>query len=291
MAVSQYEFTGKRPLRLKEMSTDGKADGVHKADKPAILAKTRENLAKIAQWQEKLYADGREGVVFVLQAMDAAGKDSTIKHAMASLNPQGVDVVSFKQPSQEELAHDYLWRAARALPPRGKIAIFNRSHYEDVLVVQVHELQNTYRIAKRCLHDGHFFEKRYEQIRNFEEYLYENSYRVVKIFLNVSKKEQKKRFLDRIEREDKHWKLSTADMKERALWAEYDAAYEDCINATATEHAPWYVLPADDKWYTRYLVSEILLDTLTEMKPEFPPLSATEMALVPSVKAELESGK
>ena len=174
MAVSQYEFTGKRPLRLKEMSTDGKADGVHKADKPAILAKTRENLAKIAQWQEKLYADGREGVVFVLQAMDAAGKDSTIKHAMASLNPQGVDVVSFKQPSQEELAHDYLWRAARALPPRGKIAIFNRSHYEDVLVVQVHELQNTYRIAKRCLHDGHFFEKRYEQIRNFEEYLYEN---------------------------------------------------------------------------------------------------------------------
>ena len=287
MAVSQYEFTGKRPLRLKEMSTDGKADGVHKADKPAILAKTRENLAKIAQWQEKLYADGREGVVFVLQAMDAAGKDSTIKHAMASLNPQGVDVVSFKQPSQEELAHDYLWRAARALPPRGKIAIFNRSHYEDVLVVQVHELQNTYRIAKRCLHDGHFFEKRYEQIRNCEEYLYENSYRVVKIFLNVSKKEQKKRFLERIDDEAKNWKFSAGDLKEREHWDEYQKLYEKAINATATPHSPWFVLPADRKWYTRYLVSEVVLQTLEACAPEYPELPEKDKANLAACKAAL----
>lgn len=272
MAVSQYEFTGKTPLRLKEMSTDGKADGVKKADKPAILAKTQENLEKIAQWQEKLYADGREGIVFVLQAMDAAGKDSTIKHAMASLNPQGVDVVSFKQPSKEELAHDYLWRAARALPERGKIAIFNRSHYEDVLVVQVHELQNTYRLAKRCLVDGDFFEKRYRQIRNFEEYLYDNSYRVVKMFLNVSKDEQKKRFLERIDDKAKNWKFSASDLKEREYWDEYQKLYERAINATATPHSPWYVLPADRKWYTRYLVSEVVLNTLEACKPEYPEL-------------------
>ena len=157
-------------------------------------------------------------------------------------------------------------------------------------MVRVHPLEKTYKLAPRCSGED-FFERRYRQLRHYEEYLYENGYRMVKLFLNVSQREQTKRFLDRIEREDKHWKLSAADMKERALWAEYDAAYEDCINATATPYAPWYVLPADDKWYTRYLVSEILLDALTDMAPEFPPLAPADSALIPSMKMELEKGE
>ena len=287
MSIKSYRFDGGKNLRLQEQPTGA---GEQKQQKAELKANTAENLRKAALLAEKLCAAGTEGLVIAIQARDAAGKDSLIKHVFSALNPQAMEVHAFKTPTSQELSHDYLWRIVQALPPRGKVGILNRSHYEDVLVVKVHHLEKTYRMAPRCLGDD-FFEKRYRQLRHFEEYLYENSYRVVKLFLNVSREEQKKRFLDRIEREDKHWKLSTADMKERALWAEYDAAYEDCINATATEHAPWYVLPADDKWYTRYLVSEILLDTLTEMKPEFPPLSATEMALVPSVKAELESGK
>lgn len=287
MSIKPYRFDGEKKLRLQEQPTGA---GEHKQQKAELKEKTAENLRKAALLAEKLYAAGAEGLVIAIQARDAAGKDSLVKHVFSALNPQAMEVHAFKAPTSQELSHDYLWRIVQALPPRGKVGILNRSHYEDVLVVKVHHLEKTYRMAPRCLGDD-FFEKRYRQLRHFEEYLYENSYRVVKLFLNVSREEQKKRFLDRIEREDKHWKLSTADMKERALWAEYDAAYEDCVNATATGHAPWYVLPADDKWYTRYLVSEILLETLTDMNPEFPPLSATELALVPSVKAELESGK
>ena len=232
----------------------------------------------------------QEGLIIAIQARDAAGKDSLVKHVFSALNPQALEVHAFKAPNSIELSHDYLWRIEQAIPPRGKIGVLNRSHYEDVLVVRVHHLEKTYKLAPRCIGED-FFERRYRQLRHYEEYLYENGYRMVKLFLNVSQKEQTKRFLDRIERDDKHWKLSAADMKERALWAEYDAAYEDCINATATPYAPWYVLPADDKWYTRYLVSEILLDTLTDMAPEFPPLAPADSALIPSMKMELEKGK
>ncbi|MBQ7305471.1 MAG: polyphosphate kinase 2 family protein, partial [Clostridia bacterium] len=205
----------------------------------------------------------------------------------SGLNPAALEVTSFKAPNSTELSHDYLWRIHQALPPRGKIGLFNRSHYEDVLAVRVHHLEKTYKLAKRCITDD-FFQRRFRQLRNWEEYLYENGLRMVKIFLNVSRDEQRRRFLDRLELEEKHWKLSTSDMKERALWAEYDAAYEDCINQTATPECPWYVLPADNKWYTRYLMSEILVDILEEMDPHFPPLDPAEEAKIPQIMVELE---
>ncbi len=284
MSVNQYRYNGKRRLSLKELPTDA-SDAPQ--SKSALVAKTQENLAEAALLQEKLYAAGQEGLVIALQARDAAGKDSLIKKVFSGLNPAALEVHSFKAPSSVELSHDYLWRINQALPPRGKIGLFNRSQYEDVLAVKVHHLEQGYRLAPRCLTDD-FFERRYRQLRHWEEYLYENGLRMVKVFLNVSKEEQRRRFLDRMELDNKHWKLSTADMKERALWDEYDSAYEDCINATATEESPWYVLPADNKWYTRYLMSEILLDTLKDMAPEFPPLDSDEAAKIPQVMEQLE---
>ena len=198
MKADKYRFDGSRACDLRALSCDGKDDA---PDKDEIIAKTAENLQKMAALQDAFYADGREGLIIVLQALDAAGKDGTVKHVMSGLNPQGVQVTSFKQPNSEELKHDFLWRVNKALPPRGTIAIFNRSYYEDVLVVQVHDLQKTYQMADRVLGESKkaFFKKRYRQIRNYEEYLFDNSYRIVKIFLNISKKEQKKRFLERID--------------------------------------------------------------------------------------------
>ncbi len=286
MKLSDYCFTGNKKLDLKKQPTDSKKD---KSTKEEILSLTVKNQLKMKELQQRLYADGREGVIFVLQAMDAAGKDSTIRHVMGPLNPQGVEVTSFKQPGAAELAHDYLWRAHSAVPYRGNIGIFNRSYYEDVLVVKVHNLQNRYKIAKRCLdkNSEEFFEKRYRQIKDFEEYLYENSYRVVKIFLHVSKDEQKKRFLDRIDDETKNWKFSSADLKERAYFDKYMEAYEEAIQQTATKNAPWYVLPADQKWYTRYLVSQIVVKTLSECNPQYPELANTELEALDSCKATL----
>lgn len=284
MSFKDYLFDGERELTLRRMNTSAKGDGV---DKKEVLRCTAKNLEKIAELQERLYAQGREGVIVVLQAMDAAGKDSTIKHVMSGIDPQGVDVYSFKQPSGEDLAHDYLWRAVKSLPTRGKMAIFNRSYYEDVLVVKVHSLQKNYKMAARCIDDPHFFEKRYRQIAHFEEYLYENSYRLVKIFLNVSQEEQKERFLERIDKPEKNWKFSESDLKEREHWEEYMDAYEDAINATATEHSPWYVFPADNKWYTRYLVSEAVLHVLEDIAPEFPDLPAQQKKDLAACKAAL----
>ncbi len=277
MKASKYCFDGKKKLNLDELSTDGKKDKVKKDD---ILKKTEANQEKIAALQERLYADGREGLILILQAIDAAGKDSTIKHVMSGVNPQGVDVISFKAPNSEELSHDFLWRVNKNLPQRGKIGIFNRSHYEDVLVVQVHKMNRNYHMAERVVgqKDDVFFKKRYAHIRNYEEYLYDNSYRVVKIFLNVSKEEQKQRFLDRIDTPEKNWKFDAGDLKERALWDEYHKVFEEVINETATKECPWYVLPADRKWYTRYLVSEILLKTLEDIDPQYPAVSDEEKA-------------
>jgi len=241
--------------------------------------------------QDKLYAENREGVVIMLQAMDAAGKDSTIKHVMSGINPQGVDVHSFKQPSAEELSHDYLWRATRALPARGKMALFNRSYYEDVLVVRVHELQKTYLMPKRCIEGNadDFFDRRFRQIRDFEEYLYENGYRLVKIFLNVGLDEQRKRFLERIDDETKNWKFSAGDLKERDLWPQYMAAYEDAINGTSTKHSPWFIIPADQKWYARYLVSEAVVDALEACDPHYPELPDADRAQLAACRATLTS--
>ncbi len=275
MKAQKYCFDGKKKLNLDKLSTNGKDDDVKKEE---ILKLTEENQLKISALQEKLYAEGREGLIIVLQAIDAAGKDSTIKHVMTGVNPQGVDVISFKAPNSEELAHDFLWRVNKHLPTRGKIGIFNRSYYEDVLVVQVHKMNRNYHMAKRVIEmdDDVFFDKRYKHIRNYEEYLYDNSYRIVKIFLNVSKEEQKERFMERIDLQEKNWKFDAGDLKERALWDEYHKVFEDVINATATKECPWYVLPADQKWYTRYLVSEILLKALEDIDPKYPELSKEE---------------
>ena len=284
MSAKEYLFDGSRKVCLKDMPTTA---GDRKKDKAELVEKTAKNIARAAELQEKLYAAGEEGLIIALQARDAAGKDSLIKKVFSGLNPAALEVHSFKAPNSTELSHDFLWRIHQALPPRGKIGLFNRSHYEDMLAVRVHHLEKTYKLAKRCLTED-FFDRRFRQLRSWENYLYENGLRMVKIFLNVSRDEQRRRFLDRLELDEKHWKLSTSDMKERALWAEYDAAYEDCINQTATPECPWYVLPADNKWYTRYLMSEILVDTLEKMDPQFPPLDPAEEAKIPQIMVQLE---
>ncbi len=290
MALKDFCFDGSSKLNLKKVPTDSKKE---KVDKEKILAKTEKNKLKMQELQDKLYSDGKEGIIIVLQAMDAAGKDGTIKHVMSGVNPQGVKVYSFKAPNSEELSHDYLWRINKCLPKRGNIAILNRSYYEDVLVVRVHDLYKNYAMAERITKQKKkdFFEKRYKQIRNYEEYLYENSYRVVKIFLNVSKDEQKKRFLERIDKPEKNWKFSSSDLSERELWDDYQKSYELMINETSTKESPWYVLPADDKWYSRYLVSEVILKALKEASPQYPELSEDEKARLAQCRKELEEEK
>ena len=284
MNAKDYRFDGKSKLVLKEMPTCAEPA----ARKKELTARMEENMAQCAVLQEKLFAAGIEGLIVAIQARDAAGKDSLIKKVFGKLNPAALEVHSFKSPTKEELSHDYLWRLNKRLPARGKIGIFNRSHYEDVLVTRVHQMEKGYAMPQRVTGDKDFYKKRYVQLKNWEQYLYENGYRMVKVFLNVSQEEQRRRFIDRMELPEKHWKLSIGDMKERALWKEYDAAYEDAINHTATQEAPWYVLPADDKWFTRYLMSEVLLETLTAMAPEYPPLEPAEAAKVPQAMAELE---
>ena len=284
MNIKEYRYDGSSKLNLKEAPTCAEPS----AKKKDCAARTEANLAQCAILQEKLCAAGLEGLIIAIQARDAAGKDSLIKKVFGKLNPAALEVHSFKAPSKEELSHDYLWRLNQRLPARGKIGVFNRSHYEDVLVARVHQLEKGYAMPARVTGDKDFYRKRYAQLRNWEQYLYENGYRMVKVLLNVSKEEQRRRFIDRMELPEKHWKLSINDMKERALWKEYDAAYEDAVNHTATEEAPWYVLPADDKWFTRLLMSEILLDVLTDMAPEYPPLDPAEAAKVPQALAELE---
>ena len=287
MLPEAYRIDGTRKIRLADMPTGA---GEHKAEKEVLIAATAENIALACELQEKLYAARQESLIVALQARDAAGKDSLIKKVFSGLNPAALEVHSFKAPTSIELSHDYLWRLNAALPPRGKIALFNRSQYEDVLAVRVHHLEKTYTIAPRCITDD-LFERRYAQLRHWEQYLYENGLRMVKVFLHVSKDVQRERFLDRMELDEKHWKLSTSDMKERALWSEYDAAYEDAINATATPECPWYILPADNKWYTRYLMSQILVDTLTDMDPAYPPLDPAEAARLPQVMEMLGRGE
>lgn len=282
--LEKYRYDGESKIDLSKVKTKPKKDEV---DKDEILAKTVENQLKIQELQDKLYADSKEGLIIIFQARDAAGKDSTIKHVMSGVNPQGVDVWSFKSPSQEDLSHDYLWRFAKAVPARGKIAIFNRSYYEDVLVVKVRSLYKNYSVPERSK-SAAIFEQRYDQIRNYETYLYQNGYRVLKLFLNVSAKEQKKRFLERINLPEKNWKFSESDVAERGLWNQYTEAYEACINNTASKESPWYVIPADQKWYTRYLVSEAILSVLEDIDPKYPTISAQKKEGLALYKKALE---
>ncbi len=274
--IDKYTFDGTRELKIDELPTNAKEDG---AEKDETKEKFKKNLKKMKKLQEKLYADGKEGLIVVFQAMDAGGKDSTIRKVMTVLNPQGMRVINFKAPSTMELAHDYLWRIHKNVPRKGGIAIFNRSHYEDVVAVQVRGIRESYEMAERIqeLDDETFFQQRYEQIRNFEDHLYKNSYRVIKFFLNLSKEEQKERLMDRIERQEKNWKFDAGDIGDRALFDRYIEKYEEAINETATKDSPWYVLPADQKWYTRYLVSEVMVKVMEDCNPKFPEVSQEDL--------------
>lgn len=284
MSIKDFCFDSERTFHIKGFDTSqvGKFEKKEEAE-----ALREEHVARIQDLQDRLSAEKKEGLIVVLQAMDAAGKDGAIKYVMSGVNPAGIDVYNFKKPSEEELEHDYLWRAMRLTPPKGKIAIFNRSYYEDVLVVKVHNLQESANLPDRCKTKD-IFEKRYEQINHYEKYLYENGYRIVKIFLNISKEEQKKQLLQRIDEASKNWKFSDYDMVERDYWNQYMQAFEDAVNATATKHAPWYVVPSDKKWFSRYLVAEIIIKALEEMDPQYPTVSEDRMAKLLEFKNKLE---
>jgi PPK2 family polyphosphate:nucleotide phosphotransferase len=245
-------------------------------DKPRAQAELAEGVAAIAALQDQLYAQDRWALLLIFQAMDAAGKDGAIKHVMSGLNPQGCQVASFKAPSAEELDHDYLWRCQRHLPERGRIGIFNRSYYEEALVVRVHpELLARQKIPP-ALVGPDVWEQRFQDMRAFERYLGRNGTRVRKFFLHVSRDEQKKRFLERIDQPEKNWKFSAADARERGHWKDYMAAYEDLIRRTATPEAPWYVVPADNKWFTRIVVAAAVIDTLAALDLAYPQVDAAQ---------------
>ncbi len=248
-------------------------------------------MQRLADLQEKLYAQDSWGVLLIFQAMDAAGKDGAIKHVMSGVNPQGTQVYSFKAPSAEELDHDYMWRCFKCLPERGRIGIFNRSYYEEVLVVRVHpELLAGQKLPASRLTKG-IWKDRFEDIRHFEEYLDRNGIVVRKFFLHVSSKEQKKRFLSRLEEPEKNWKLSIQDAREREHWDAYMEAYEDMIRSTATAHAPWYVVPADNKWFTRLAVAAAVIDTLEDLDLHFPEVDKAKRKELAAARAILEENK
>ncbi len=251
-----------------------------------VLQHSRQELAEM---QARLYADDRYALLIVFQAMDAAGKDGTIKHVMSGVNPQGCQVFSFKKPSAEELDHTFLWRYMKALPERGRIGIFNRSHYEDVLVVRVHpELLEAQKLPPGR-RGKKFWEARYEDINAFERHLVRNGTVVLKFFLHLSKKEQKKRFLERLTRPDKQWKFSAADLAERRHWDAYMKAYEQAISATSTEWAPWYIVPADNKWATRAIVADLIVQTLKKLDLRYPEPSPEQLAALAAARRELEN--
>lgn len=279
-----YLYNGKEKFHINKVSTNETKLCKTKKDAEKEIIK---NEVKLDELQQKLYAEKKEGLIIVFQAMDAAGKDGTIAHVLQCLSPHGVYEAAFKSPSSTELAHDYLWRITQKLPAKGEIAIFNRSHYEDVLIGKVKELYKTQPHANR-IKTKNIIKNRYQEICNFEEYLYNNNIRIVKIFLNVSKKEQAKRFLDRIEEPEKNWKFSSSDVEERKYWDAYQEAFEDAINATATKHCPWYVVPADNKWYMRYVVSEIILHVLKDMDPQYPEVTEERKEKFEALKIALE---
>ena len=287
----KYLYDGTKKFSIGKDKTD---DVSLCKDRSKAEEKLAENNKKIDALQQKLYAEKKEGVIFLFQAMDAAGKDGTIRAVLQCLSPHGVYEAAFKAPSSDELSHDFLWRVAKQIPAKGEIAIFNRSHYEDVLIGKVKELYKGQAHADR-IDEKKIIEKRYRDIKNFEECLWNNSIRVVKIFLNVSKDEQAERFLSRIEEPEKNWKFSESDWDERKYWEGYQKAFEDAINETSTKECPWYVVPADHKWYMRYVVSEIILSTLEDMDPKYPKVTEERLEefneLKKNILAELPEDK
>ena len=273
--LKDFDPTDTNGLKSKERAREALAGGVE----------------LLSHLQEKLYAQDRWALLLIFQAIDAAGKDGAIKHVMSGVNPQGCEVFSFKSPSAEELDHEYLWRTHSRVPSRGKIGIFNRSYYEEVLVVRVHpEFLQTQKIPEKLVTKD-IWNERYEDINAFERYLTRNGVVIRKFFLHVSKKEQKQRFLERLEDSKKNWKFSMADVKERGFWKDYQAAYEEMIRHTATKHAPWYVIPADNKWFTRLAVSAAIVDALWELDLAFPDVGKEKRKELAAVRGALLHGK
>jgi len=286
--LAPYKVTGAKRFRLEKFDP-GDTAGLTSEFK----GEARELLARGIEWladaQGKLYAQDQWGVLLVFQAMDAAGKDSTIKHVMSGVNPQGVQVSSFKGPSKEELNHDYLWRCFRALPERGRIGIFNRSYYEEVLAVRVHpEFLGSQQLPP-ALVTKDIWKQRFQEIAGFERYLAQNGFLILKFFLHVSEAEQKRRFLERLDQPDKNWKFSTNDAKERRLFGDYMKAFEDAIRHTAAPHAPWYVVPADNKWFTRLVVAAAIVEAMRGLDLHFPKVSANQRAELAKVREMLEA--
>jgi len=285
--AARYRVDDGRGFRLKDWDPEDtgwlKKESKEHADE--ILALGTQAMAEL---QDRLYAQDRWAILLIFQAMDAAGKDSVIKHVMSGVNPQGCQVTSFKSPSPEELDHDYLWRCSRHLPERGRIGIFNRSYYEEVLVVRVHpEVLAHQKLPATCI-DQDIWQDRFTHLRHFEHYLSRNGTVVRKFFLNVSKREQKKRFLDRLEHPEKNWKFSAADVEERQHWGAYQKAYQDAIRHTATAQAPWHIVPADNKWYTRLAVAAVIIETLASLDLHYPKVTRAERKALAAARVALE---
>lgn len=277
---------GSRVVLSRDFDPGYKAGFLKKADGQALL---QQGIERLSEYQERLAAQDTYGLLVVLQAMDAAGKDGTIKHVMSGVNPQGVAVHSFKVPSAEELDHDYLWRYAQRLPSRGQIGIFNRSHYEEVLVVRVHaEVLGHEKLPRGALRPG-IWKRRYREINDWERYLTDNGLRVVKLFLNLSKEEQRQRFLARLDRPEKNWKFSAADARERGYWDDYQRAYSEMLTHTSTEWAPWHVIPADHKWFARVAAAAVITEALVKIDPKYPTIDDEARRQLAEAKVELEA--
>ncbi len=284
--AEHYRVTKGGKFRLKD-NDPGDTMGLKSEAKPRAKEALALGVNVLAGLQDVLYAQDRWAVLLIFQAMDAAGKDGAIKHVMSGVNPQGCDVHSFKSPSAEELDHDYLWRAMKVLPNRGHIGIFNRSYYEETLVVRVHpEFLHGQKLPPELITKG-IWEERFSDICNFERYLANNGIAVCKFFLHVSKKEQKRRFLERLETPEKNWKFSSADLAERGFWDEYQEAYQDMIQNTAAKHAPWYVVPADNKWFTRVVVAAAVIDTLAALDLKYPKVGEDKLKELAAAKKAL----
>jgi PPK2 family polyphosphate:nucleotide phosphotransferase len=291
MAIDIDDFRvreGKKVI-LKKRPTDGTP---FYQSKQQYLSLLNEYTDKLSQLQSLLYANNHYSLLLIFQAMDAAGKDGAIKHVMSGINPQGCEVFSFKHPSAEELDHDFLWRTSCHLPQRGRIGIFNRSYYEEVLIVRVHpEILRAEGLPDELLDDNNIWEDRYRSIVDLEEHLHRNGTRVIKFFLHISKEEQRKRFLERIDNPEKNWKFGEDDIKERSRWKEYMTAYEKCLSATSSKQAPWYVVPADDKKNARLIISQVIVNTLQDLKMSYPETTPERRKELLAVRKELEAEK
>lgn len=286
MKIDKFRVKEGTNVDLKNHPTD--YTGTYKDKKQAVAALER-NIQRLAELQDVLFAQNVYSLLIIFQAMDAAGKDGAIKHVMSGLNPQGCQVVSFKSPSAEEVDHDYLWRCQKALPERGRIGIFNRSHYEEVLVVRVHSgILQLQQLPDKIKNDKFIWKKRFKQILDWEQYLTENGTHILKFFLNVSRDEQKRRFLERIDDADKNWKFSTSDARERNFWHDYMNAYEEAISATSTENSPWFIIPADKKWFTRLAISELIVKKMGSLDMHYPKIGEDRLVEIQAAKKMLE---